>query len=196
MDFSVGHLLYMTDITNRKCEGLLRVVGTGNNNIQCIEYTGLNTFGSNEVVIKLYSFIDGKWYKWGPHGGIKVNLKKICIIVPTKVPELVRDFLQMDADSFVIKGLPYKKVDTTNLSVPQDWVGQRMFYLKGKTEAVLYVQSKERETLHDRGAIAQLLTPSGTITLHESDVWMIKSVNDYRGNDGDDIVLERYVNEF
>jgi len=165
MDFKVGHLLF--------CKGaMLRVIGTGENHIDTIEYSENLSIG-NDMTNKTYSYFQGSWYRWGANGGEPVKLKKVGVIDPSKVPHVVKDFSQIQGfDTIIIKGVPYKQVNDTSLSVPEHWV--KLFYLKSKNgEAVLNIQEKNRETLYDRGADAQLLNSTGTIKLNENDVWTI-----------------------
>ena len=166
MEFKVGHLLF--------CKGvMLRVIGTGENHIDVIEYSDNLAFGGNELVTKTYSCFQNLWYRWTANGGEVVKLQKIGIIDPSKVPHVVKDFSQIQGfDTMIINGVPYKQVPGTSLTIPEEWV--KVFHLKSKSgEAVLNIQEKKRETLYDRGAEAQLLTLAGVTTLSENDVWTI-----------------------
>lgn len=166
MEFKVGHLVF--------CKGaMLRVIGTGQNHIDVIEYSENLAFGGNDLSTKTYSYFQDSWYRWGANGGEPVKLKKIGVIDPSKVPHVVKDFSQIQGfDTMIIKGVPYKQVESTSLPLPEHWV--KVFHLKSKNgEAVLNIQEKKRESLYDRGADAQLLTAKGTMKLAENDAWTI-----------------------
>lgn len=166
MEFKVGHLVFCKDT-------MLRVIGTGENHIEVIEYNSHIAFGGNDITQKIYSKFDDGWYRWGANGGELVKFKKVGVIDPLKVPHVVKDFSQIkNFDTMIIKGVPYKRIDETSLAVPEHWI--KVFYLKSKNgEAVLNIQEKKRETLYDKGANAQLLTEKGTIKLAETDAWTI-----------------------
>ena len=150
MEFKVGHLVFAKD-------SMLRVIGTGQNHIEVIEYRDSATFGG-ELATKTFSKIDNKWYKWDVTGGKAVKLKKIGVIDPSKVPHVVKDFSHIKSfDTMIIKGVPYKLVDSTSLKIPEHW--NKTFLLKSRFgDAVFHIQPKKRETLYDKGAEAQLLT--------------------------------------
>jgi len=165
MDFRVGHLLFSKGI-------MLRVIGTGTNHIDVIEYSDSLSFGGNDMVTRTYSLFEGTWYRWGANGGEPAKLKKIGIIGPSKVPHMVKDFSQIQGfDTIIIRGVPYKQVETTSLVAPEHWTN--VFYLKSKNEAIFNIQEQDRESLYDRGASGELLTSSGIVKLKENDVWMI-----------------------
>jgi hypothetical protein len=165
MEFKVGHLIFAKD-------AMLRVIGSGEDHIEVIEYRDTATFGG-DLITKTYSKINDTWFKWDLEGGKAIKLKKIGVIDPAKVPHAVKDFSHIkNIDTLIIKGTPYKTVDSTSLSPPEHWINTHS--LKSRFgEAVLHIQIKDKKSLYDKGAEAQLLTHTGVVTLKESDVWTI-----------------------
>ena len=165
MEFKVGHLLFSKG-------SMLRVIGTGENHINVIEYSNMLNI-SNDMVTRTYSKVDGTWFQWGANGGTVVKLKKIGTIDPSKVPASVASFDGITSfDTIIIKGVPYKRVDETSLTVPEQWTNT--FFLKNKSgEAILNIKKNETKSLYERAADAQFLTLAGIVSLKEKDVWTI-----------------------
>lgn len=166
MEFKVGHLLYTKNI-------MLRVIATGESHIEVLEYD-IAHHTEDMLVPKIYSKIDGDWFKWTALGGKKVDIKKIGVIKPTKVPFVVRDFLSLGHfETLIINNVPFKKVSKTSLNIPLEW--DNPHYLKSQSgEAVLYVQITKRESLSDRGFIVYFLSENKTKELTSNDiVWVI-----------------------
>jgi len=169
MDFKVGHLLFMTkNVKSDICEAILRVVSSSSNSIQAIEYSANLTFGMNDGLPKTFTYQDDNWYTWGTQGGVKVYLKKIGIIDPTKTVVPIRDFLDARFDTLIIKGSAYKVLnsDDTDTSIT--------YHLKGKLEATLIVKKLTRESLSDASSSAELIINSVKTRLSPAHVWMIR----------------------
>lgn len=170
MDFKVGHLLFMTkNVKSDICEAILRVISTSFSSIQAIEYSSNLTFGMNDGLPKTFTYQDDNWYTWGNQGGVKVYLKKIGLIDPTKTVVPVRDFLDIQSDTLIIKGSAYKVL---NPNRTDDAI--TTYQLKGKVEATLIIKKLARESLSEASSSAQLIINNVKTLLSPAHVWMIK----------------------
>lgn len=169
MDFKVGHLLFMTkNVKSDICEAILRVISTSGTSIQAIEYSAKLTFGMNDGLPKTFTYQDDNWYTWGTQGGVKVYLKKIGLIDPTKTVVPIHDFLDIQTDTLIIKGSAYK------ISNPNKTENSITYQLKGKVEATLIVKMLSRESLHEASSSAELVINNVKTRLSPAHVWMIK----------------------
>lgn len=169
MDFKVGHLLFMTkNLKSDICEAILRVISTSFSSIQAIEYTSNLTFGMNDNSPKTFTYQDDNWYTWGNHGGVKVYLKKIGLIDPTKTVVPVRDFLDIRSDTLIIKGSAYK------LLHPDNRDDSITYQLKGKVDVTLIIKKLVRESLHEASSSAEMIVNNVKTRLLPAHVWMIK----------------------
>lgn len=185
MDFKVGHLLFMTkNVKSDICEAILRVISTSFSSIQAIEYTSNLTFGMNDNSPKTFTYQDDNWYTWGNHGGVKVYLKKIGLIDPTKTVVPVQDFLDIRSDTLIIKGSAYKVLGLNS----NNFSDTITYQLKGKVDATLIIKKLVRESLHEASSSAELIVNNVKTRLLPAHVWVIKLVG--VDNMSEDIIEE------
>jgi len=165
-NFTVGYLL-----VNAKGNTMYRVVGSGPQHIDVIEYTGKTSEQ------RTLSLIKGEWYSWNNGIGQKVGqLTLVALASPNRIPAPVVDFLQVgQAESLIIKGTAYiiKDGDNTSISTPKNWqVPNCTIYNLDK--ALLCVKKTDRKSLSDRGSAAEFCNSAGVVTrLSEGDVWIM-----------------------
>lgn len=173
MDFKLRDLLY-----NAPTGNLYRVIGVSEDTLNVIEYS--NNHLNSDCEVKIFSRFNSKWYKWVNGAGQEIELVKVGPIEPGKIPIHMVEFVQFDrADSFIIDGERYKKVENNSLNAPDDWEGHKVYKLQGKKEAlVCFKANVNRKSLLDSPGDCFMYVAFGdgakTKQLKTQNVWIIK----------------------
>uniref|UniRef100_A0A6C0JT55 Uncharacterized protein n=1 Tax=viral metagenome TaxID=1070528 RepID=A0A6C0JT55_9ZZZZ len=151
---------------------MYRVIGTGPNHLDVIEYNG------HTIEQKILSQIKDEWYRWNLVSGVGERLgelKHIASTSPTKVPQPVKSFAQIEhADSVVIKGVGYVITQDEPTNIPEKWTLPtcKVFNI-GK--GLLCLIKQKVTSLMDKPYACEMLLNGVTTKLKESDVWTIVS---------------------